>query len=138
MSYMNSFDQLFESIVNLLDHVQEVEEDVKETSLDAFRTISKKMQEAGVEPDEELMAAFQYQDVLGQQLSATTEAIGAVKQHINFYLHSISQDASMLHGNVEKLTSKLDGLVETARQKRNSFSGHYGDDQQNEDEIEFF
>ncbi len=127
--------ELFESIKFLLDHIKEVEEDVKSMTKESYMTISKVFSEHPDLPDEAL-ETLQYQDIISQQLSATVEAIDSVQENINYYLHSTKEDAAMMSRNLQKLSKKLCKATDDARQKRAAFKGKVGSDMF--DDIEFF
>lgn len=127
--------ELFESIKYLLDHIKEVEEDVKDMTKESYLVISKVFAEQKDLPDEAL-ETLQYQDIISQQLSATIEAIASVQENINFFLHSTKEDTMMMRNNLDRLGKKLGKATEDARKKRDAFKGKVGSD--SEEEIEFF
>ena len=127
--------ELFESIKFLLDHIKEVEEDVKDMTKESYLTISKVFAEQKDLPDEAL-ETLQYQDIISQQLSATIEAIASVQKNINYFLHSTKEDTIMMRNNLDRLGKKLEKATDDARKKRDAFKGKVGSD--SEDEIEFF
>ena len=127
--------ELFESIKFLLDHIKEVEEDVRDMTKESYLVISKVFAEQKDLPDEAL-ETLQYQDIISQQLSATIEAITSVEENINYFLHSTREDTMMMRNNLDRLGKKLEKATEDARSKRDAFKGKVGSD--GEDEIEFF
>jgi len=127
--------ELFESIKFLLDHIKEVEEDVKDMTKESYLVISKVFSEQENLPDEAL-ETLQYQDIISQQLSATIEAIGSVQENINYFLHSTKEDTHMMRSNLDRLSKKLKKATDEAHKKREAFKGKVGSDV--EDEIEFF
>lgn len=127
--------ELFESIKFLLDHIKDVEEDVREMTKESYLVISKVFAEQKDLPDEAL-ETLQYQDIISQQLSATIEAIESVEENINYFLHSTKEDTMMMSSNLDRLGKKLEKATEEARKKRDAFKGKVNSDM--EDEIEFF
>jgi len=127
--------ELFESIKFLLDHIKEVEEDVRDMTKESYLVISKVFAEQKDLPDEAL-ETLQYQDIISQQLSATIEAIISVEENINYFLHSTREDTTMMRNNLDRLGKKLEKATEDARNKRDAFKGKVGSD--GEDDIEFF
>lgn len=127
--------ELFESIKFLLNHIKEVEEDVKDMTKESFMVVSRVFAEQKNLPDEAL-ETLQYQDIISQQLSATIEAIGSVEENINYFLHSTKEDTVMMQDNLKRLGKKLAKATDDARSKREAFKGKVGSD--SDDEIEFF
>ena len=127
--------ELLESIKFLLDHIKDVEEDIRSMTKESYMTISKVFAEHPDLPDEAL-ETLQYQDIISQQLSATVDAIESVQDNINYYLHSTKEDSAMMRKNLEKLAGKLSKATDDAREKRAAFQGKMGSDAH--DEIEFF
>ena len=88
-------------------------------------------------PNEDVLQAFQYQDIVSQQLGAVREAIVSVEKNIAVYLHAVSQDQNTLSESIEKLSAKLTKSLETAREKQEAFSGN-AINRANAKTIEFF
>jgi hypothetical protein len=127
--------ELFESIKFLLDHIKDVEEDIKSMTKESYMIFSKVFEEHPDLPDEAL-ETLQYQDIISQQLSATIDAIESVQDNLNYYLHSAKEDADMMHKNLKKLAGKLSKATDDARHKRAAFQGKRGTE--GHEEIEFF
>ena len=126
--------ELFESIKFLLNHIKEVEEDIKDMTKESYMVVSKVFSTQENLPDEAL-ESLQYQDIISQQLTATIEAIESVQENINYFLHSTKEDSAMMQSNLNRLGAKLVKATDEARAKREAFQGKSKSD---EDDIEFF
>lgn len=134
---MDNTQKLLESMVDILNHIKEVQDDVIQLSKDSVVTISGFLADNKVELSEDVIKALQYQDIVSQQLKATTEAIDAIDSNIRFYIHALKEDSNILTNGFEKLNKKLVVALEEARLKKSAFSGNaIGDN--SEYEIEFF
>ncbi|MBN2869738.1 MAG: hypothetical protein JXK04_02145 [Campylobacterales bacterium] len=117
-----------DTLDRLLEHVIEVESEMIVLSAQAHRRISEWIGASGAEVTDEVLEALQYQDILSQQLGATTEAIKGMRE----LLPKNGENAEALAG----MDAKLLGILETARSKHAAFSGRV--DQDDGEGIEFF
>ena len=127
--------KIFNLLLDILRHIKDVEQDVKDKSLQAATVFGDALNNASIAPSDELLRALQYQDIISQQLSATTDAIDAVEKGISLWLHTYNNDSCMLQDGLVRLDEKLKLLLEQAKQKKAAFSGKSNNA---EDEIEFF
>lgn len=133
----NKTEDVLTSMVDILKHIENVQQDVIELSERSVVTFHGFMEENSLQPDQKVLQVFQYQDIITQQLSAVSEAIGMIETNINVYLHAVKHDQSMLGESIEKLSSRLMKSLQMAKKKREEFSGnsinpHHGES------IEFF
>lgn len=119
-----------QSLDPLLAHLIDVESEMIALSAHAHRTIAGWIRESGLAPSDEVLEAMQYQDILSQQLGATIEAIGSVRDVL-----AQKQAEPLRVEAVARMDAKLIDVLETARQKRAAFSGKSGSDDEG---IEFF
>ncbi len=117
-------DSILFSIVEILKHIQSVQGDVMELSERSAVRFHNFVTENKLTPNEDVLQAFQYQDIVSQQLGAVREAIVSVEKNIAVYLHAVSQDQNTLSESIEKLSAKLTKSLETAREKQEAFSGN--------------
>ncbi|MCD4667143.1 MAG: hypothetical protein K8R44_00855, partial [Sulfurimonas sp.] len=66
---------ILNSVDNLLEHIQDVQEDVISLSNDSLLKMSSYIEANNLEVDDDISTALQYQDIITQQLTATMEAI---------------------------------------------------------------
>lgn len=130
-------DSILFSIVEILKHIQSVQGDVMELSERSAVRFHNFVTENKLTPNEDVLQAFQYQDIVSQQLGAVREAIVSVEKNIAVYLHAVSQDQNTLSESIEKLSAKLTKSLETAREKQEVFSGN-AINRANAKTIEFF
>ncbi len=130
-------DSILFSIVEILKHIQSVQGDVMELSERSAVRFHNFVTENKLTPNEDVLQAFQYQDIVSQQLGAVREAIVSVEKNIAVYLHAVSQDQNTLSESIEKLSAKLTKSLETAREKQEAFSGN-AINRANAKTIEFF
>lgn len=127
---------LLSSLSDVLEHIKEVESDVLSMSKESMLSISKLLEERGVEIDEEFLKALQTQDIISQQLSATVDAIDSIKKSLDIYKRSLQEDTGMVSKHISKLDIKLKKSLDEAKAKKSAFSGNRLNDE--EEEIEFF
>jgi len=128
---------MFQTLNDLLEHIKQVELDTITLSQEAQLKISNFIEKNKLELDDEAAEALQYQDIVSQQLSATIEAIETVQKTLKVYAHNFSEDEKVADSSIAILRKKLDGVLNTAKAKKEAFSGHIKSDD-NEHEIEFF
>ncbi|HRF56592.1 MAG TPA: hypothetical protein PLV58_04255 [Campylobacterales bacterium] len=130
-------DSLLFSIVEILKHIQSVQGDVMELSERSAVRFHDFITENKLTPNEDVLQAFQYQDIVSQQLNAVSEAIVAVEKNIAVYLHAVKQDQNTLAESIEKLSAKLTKSLKMAQEKQEAFSGNAIDNTRGKS-IEFF
>ncbi|MFA5214955.1 hypothetical protein [Sulfuricurvum sp.] len=130
-------EDILSSIVDILKHIESVQKDVLELSERSVMTFHTFIEENHLTPDAKTLEGFQYQDIITQQLSAVSEAIGMIEANINVYLHAVKHDQNTLGASIEKLSSKLMKSLQTAKEKQEAFSGNAIDPNHGES-IEFF
>jgi hypothetical protein len=134
---MDNTKKLLESMVEILSHIKDVQDDVINLSKDSVVTISNFLSDNNIPLSEEVIKALQHQDIISQQLTATTEAIDAIDSNVKFYVHALREDSTILTKGFDKLNKKLISALEKAKSKKSAFSGNaLGDN--SESEIEFF
>ncbi len=129
--------KLLQSVEALLEHVKLVEEDTIELSRKSLLNLSNFLEAQGIEIDDSVAEALQYQDIIAQQLTATIEAIESVQKSILQFSHAFREDEKIAVSSMEILQSRLGSALERAKEKRQAFSGnvnHENDD----DAVEFF
>lgn len=136
MQYNKTEDALA-SIVDILKHIDNVQRDVLELSERTIMAFHTCMEEHRLQHNAETIKAFQYQDIITQQIDSVSEAIGSIEKNITIYLHAVREDRNMLGGSIEKLSNKLAQSLKTAQEKRGAFSGN-AIDPDNGKSIEFF
>ena len=134
---MSNTEKILTSMLEILKHIKEVEGDVVELSKDSMMNISNFLSKSNIELDGKVIEALQHQDIISQQLSATTEAIDSVEKNINVYLHALREDTGIISNGLDKLHNKLSKSLDEARSKKSAFSGKSLDSSAQE-EIEFF
>ncbi len=127
---------MISAVNELLTHIREVEEDTIRLSQDSITMLSQFIEKNGIELDEDAAKAFQYQDIISQQLSATIDAINSVKKSIDIFENAYKSDEKIANDSLNKLHVKLKDALLLAQNKRESFSGNLN--KKDEDEIEFF
>ena len=127
---------MLSSINELLTHIKEVEADTIKMSQDSMMMLSEFMEKNSIELDESAAQSLQYQDIISQQLTATIEAIDSVQNSIKIFENAYESDEKIVSDSLDKLNVKLKSTLETAKDRRDAFSGKLGSNDQ--DEIEFF
>ena len=128
---------ILESVDSLLAHIEEVQKDVTSLSNESLLKMSGYIEKHQLEVDDDISTALQYQDIITQQLSATTEAIDSMRASIRRFSHAFSSDENLAQDSMQKLQEKLNITLAEAKDKKNRFSGKTSDNEAT-DEIEFF
>jgi len=128
---------MLDSIEELLVHIKEVQLDVIELSSESLMKMSSFMEKNGLEIDEDISTALQYQDIVTQQLNASIEAIDSMKKSIEIFSHAFKSDEGLANESLAKLQEKLTATLQEAKDKKSRFSGKHAPEHA-EDEIEFF
>lgn len=128
---------ILSSIVAILKHIDEVQNDVMELSERLAISFHHFIEQNGLSPDTNVIQAFQYQDIIKQQLGAVSEAIAMIEQQIGIYTHALNQDEMILGESIEKLSSKLMKSLQVAKDKQEAFSGN-ALEVKGADVVEFF
>ena len=129
---------ILNAVDELLQHIKDVQSDVMELSNDSLLKMSNFIEKNGLEIDEDISTALQYQDIITQQLNASVEAIDSMKSSINRFNHAFESDENLVNESMQKLQEKLHATLQEAKDKKNRFSGKTaGIDAETED-IEFF
>ena len=128
---------MLDSIDELLVHIKEVQLDVIDLSNESLMKMSSFMEKNGLEIDEDISTALQYQDIVTQQLNASIEAIDSMKKSIEIFSHAFKSDEGLANESLAKLQEKLTATLQEAKDKKSRFSGKHAPEHA-EDEIEFF
>ena len=128
---------MLNSMNQLLEHIKNVEEEVIVLSKESTMKFSNFLECNSIEIDDDVAKALQYQDIISQQLSATMELVENVQQSIEKFNHTHREGEAIAVSSIDMLQSKLSHALESAKDKRQAFSGnvaHKSDDEA----IEFF
>lgn len=128
---------ILNSVDNLLEHIQGVQEDVISLSNNSLLKMSSYIEVNNLDIDDDLSTALQYQDIITQQLTATIEAIESMRNSIKRFSHAFENDENLAQDSMKKLQDKLNTTLVEAKDKKNRFSGKTSQDEA-PDEIEFF
>jgi len=129
---------ILKSVDALLEHIKDVQSSVKSLSNDSLMGMNSFIQKNNLEIDDEIATAFQYQDIITQQLDASLEAIDSMRSSIEIFSHAFKSDEDLANGSLMKLQEKLNTALEEAKEKKARFSGKSNGDVSESDEIEFF
>ena len=129
---------ILNSVDNLLEHIQEVENNVISLSSESLLKMTNYIEKNKLEVDDDISTALQLQDIISQQLSATIETIESMRGSIKRFSHAFENDESLAQDSMQKLQEKLNITLAEAKEKKNRFSGKTVTDDAVSDEIEFF
>ncbi len=129
---------ILKSVDELLTHIKDVQTDVISLSNDSLLKMSSFIEKNSLEIDEDITTALQYQDIITQQLNATSEAIDSIKNSIEVFSHAFESDENLVASSMQKLQDKLSITLQEAKDKKERFSGRCTQDATDADEIEFF
>lgn len=114
----------FGTLQRALNHIKEVQTNVTALNLKSMTMLGDAIFEAEVEISEDGFVALQHQDILTQQLSATSELIEMISKHIN-------------ESSDEALEKNISAALEVAKAKKDAFSGN-AFNHKHEDIVELF
>lgn len=120
----NKTEDVLTSIMEILRHIDTVQKDVLSLSERSGVQFGQYLLDNGLTPDDKLSQAFQYQDIIAQQLGAVSEAVGLMEKNIGIYLHAIRNDQNQLGESIDRLADKLLRSLQKAKAKQESFSGN--------------
>ena len=129
---------ILKSVDELLEHIKDVQMSVKTLSNDSLMNMSAFMEKNNIEVDDEIAIAFQYQDIITQQLDASIEAINSMRSSIEIFSHAFKSDENLANDSLFKLQEKLTIALKEAKEKKERFAGQTAGADSNNDEIEFF
>lgn len=128
---------ILDSVDNLLEHIENVQKDVTTLSSDSLLKMSSYIEKHGLEVDDDISTALQYQDIITQQLSATIEAIESMRSSMKIFSHAFESDENLAQESMSKLQERLSLTLAEAKDKKDRFSGQTSGNEAS-DEIEFF
>lgn len=134
---LHKTENILSSILDILKHIDDVQKDVKELSERSAISFHHFIAHHKLEADEQMLQAFQYQDIVSQQLTAVSETIGMIDKSMSIYLHALNHDERMLGESIDKLSMKLTHSLQIAKEKQEAFSGN-ALEPKHHDSIEFF
>jgi len=129
---------ILKSVDSLLEHIKDVQTSVKTLSSDSLMNMNAFMEKNRLEADDDIAAAFQYQDIITQQLDASIEAIDSMRSSIEIFSHAFKSDEDLANGSILKLQEKLNTALQEAKEKKDRFAGQTVDLGSDNNEIEFF
>lgn len=129
---------ILKSVDELLEHIKDVQSSIKLLSNDSLMSMSSFMQKNNLEINDDIATAFQYQDIIVQQLDASLEAIDSMRQSISIFSHAFKSDENLANDSLMKLQEKLNNTLKEAKEKKERFSGKSNGNVSQNDEIEFF
>lgn len=128
---------MLDAIEELLTHIKEVQLDVIELSNESLMKMSSFMEQNGLEIDDDISTALQYQDIITQQLNASIEAIDSMQKSIDIFTHAYKNDEGLVNESMAKLKEKLAVTLQDAKEKKSRFAGKVAQESA-DDEVEFF
>lgn len=136
---MGNYEEVLKTIIELLEHVKNVEDDIQNQTKNRTIELSKFLDKNSITPSVEVLEGIQYQDILSQQLSATSDAMNHICKNLERYLVAIDSDSIVLKDSIDSLANKLKLSISQAKDKQEAFSGRvHKENDDSEDEIEFF
>ncbi len=121
---MSEIQTVLVTLQDALEHIKDVQTNVTKLNLESMTKLSEAIFDSDFELEEEGFVALQHQDILTQQLGATSELIEMISKHIN-------------EGSAEDLEKNISGSLEVAKAKKDAFSGN-AFDHKHEDIVELF
>ncbi|OHE06298.1 MAG: hypothetical protein A2329_04905 [Sulfurimonas sp. RIFOXYB2_FULL_37_5] len=127
------------SILDILEHIKQVEGEIITMSNRSSEVFVKEIRSKSDTLTPEVLVAIQLQDIISQQFSAIAEAIESMKSHLEIHKHTLRADNAILNSNIQRLYIKMLSSLDEARNKQASFSGHSNvKTEDRDDEIDFF
>jgi len=121
---MSNNKEILEAIQGSLEHIKGVQSDITKLNHDSMTLLNEAIFEADIEISENGFVALQHQDILTQQLNATSELIEMIDKHIN-------------ESSNDDLAKNIASSLEVAKAKKDAFSGN-AFEQKHEDLVELF
>jgi hypothetical protein len=121
---MNKNREILEVIKSSLEHIKSVQSDITKLNHDSMTLLNEAIFDADVEISENGFVALQHQDILTQQLNATSELIDMIDKHLN-------------ESDEDDMAKNIASSLEVAKAKKDAFSGN-AFEQKHEDHVELF
>jgi hypothetical protein len=99
------------TLESAMGHIKEVQTNIITLNHEAMTLLNDAIFDADLELSDEGFVALQHQDILTQQLNATSELMDMVTKHI--------QD-----DDFDKLARNIEASIEVAKAKKEAFSGN--------------
>jgi hypothetical protein len=128
---------ILNSMDALLEHIKDVQLSVIDLSSDSLIKMSEYIEKNRLEVDTNITTALQYQDIIAQQLTASSEAIDSMRKSIEVFQHAYRSDEDVTNGSLLQLQDTLNSVLKEAKDKRERFSGKLTHNEESND-IEFF
>lgn len=125
------------SILDVMEHVQNVQKSVSELLERSAFSFHQFLNERGLSADENVLKAYQYQDVMKQQLIAISNAVLIVEKSIGAYVKSKEHNEESLCTDVDTLLKEIKESLDVAKKQYEDFSGNALDVTHHK-EVEFF
>ncbi len=129
---------LLVSILDVMKHTHHVQKSVSELLERSAFSFHQFLQERGLSADENVLKAYQYQDVMKQQLIAINNAVLMVQNSIESYVYTQEEnDEELLCDHLSTLLQEIKESLDLAQKQHEDFTGNALDVKHHK-EIEFF
>jgi len=116
--------EILKTLQGALEHIKDVQSNITKLNHDSMSLLNEAIFDADVEISENGFVALQHQDILTQQLNATSELMEMIDKHIN-------------ESSEEDLAKNIASSLEVAKAKKDAFSGN-AFEEKHEDHVELF
>lgn len=136
-----NFEQVFSSMISILKHIQEVDSNISALIQKSTQTFVDELMKHSIDHtlNQEIIEAVQVQDIISQQFSAVSDALEAMQNNLDIYLHAMRTDQAILDQSLKKLHTKMVVSLKEAKDKYSAFAGNtLTSNQPNPTTIDFF
>jgi uncharacterized protein YjgD (DUF1641 family) len=102
---------LLTTLQEMMEHIKEVQTNIIGLNHESMTMLNDVVFDADIDLNDDVFVALQHQDILTQQLNATSELLEMVTRHVN--------DSSF-----EELEKNITASVDVAKAKKEAFSGN--------------
>ena len=116
----DKIENMLASIVELLNHIDDTQKDILDLSERTVMAFHAYMEKNHLLHDTETLKAFQYQDIMAQQINAISEIV----ENIGKDIQVISKDQNDLDNRLIKLIKCLTASTNIAKEKKETLNGN--------------
>ena len=107
----DELDKVLATLQAAMGHIKEVQTSIIGLNHDSMTLLNDVVFDADLELSDEAFVSLQHQDILTQQLNATSELLEMITKHVD-------------EGNFEALDKNIIASIEVAKAKKEAFSGN--------------
>ena len=127
---------MLQLVADILKHTQNVQTGISFLLENSALSFHQFLNERGLSADENVLRAYQFQDVMKQQITALNETIASSENGIRIYISNSNKDEEGCE-TINKLLIDIEKILDNAKLQQDDLSGN-ALNKKNHEEVEFF